>query len=230
MSISPWRPCAAAPAISCRSPGTTPACWPPSASRPSPCAAARANWRLPPTSSSSSSRANCAAWNRSTTPATACPRARSAATITTSWKCPAATSASCWATFPAKASPPRSSWLYQSLQRKVEEYEKLKEFSENIVESINVGILAADLDDRVESWNTQIEHLSGVPRDQALGRKLSDLFPAALTDQFDRVRGETGIHHIYKFVLEPAAANGGGNGNGHGHGHGSGNGPVLPSL
>ena len=47
--------------------------------------------------------------------------------------------------------------LYRSLQRKVEEYERLKEFSENIVESINVGILAADLDDRVESWNTQIE-------------------------------------------------------------------------
>ena len=52
--------------------------------------------------------------------------------------------------------------LYRSLQRKVEEYERLKEFSENIVESINVGILAADLDDRVESWNTQIEQLSGV--------------------------------------------------------------------
>ena len=44
--------------------------------------------------------------------------------------------------------------LYRSLQRKVEEYERLKEFSENIVESINVGILAADLEDRVESWNT----------------------------------------------------------------------------
>jgi signal transduction histidine kinase len=112
--------------------------------------------------------------------------------------------------------------LYRSLQRKVEEYERLKEFSENIVESINVGILAADLDDRVESWNTQIEHLSGVPRDQALGRKLSDLFPASLTDQFDRVRGETGIHHIYKFVLKPAAASGVANGNGNGHG--------IPSL
>jgi hypothetical protein len=114
--------------------------------------------------------------------------------------------------------------LYRSLQLKVEEYERLKEFSENIVESINVGILAADLDDRVESWNTQIEQLSGVPRDQALGRKLSDLFPAALTDQFDRVRGETGIHHIYKFVLKPAATNGAG------HGNGNGNGVALPRL
>jgi signal transduction histidine kinase len=111
--------------------------------------------------------------------------------------------------------------LYRSLQRKVEEYEKLKEFSENIVESINVGILAADLEDRVESWNSQIEQLSGVTRENALGRKLSELFPAELTGQFDRVRGETGIHHIYKFVLKPAvsAVAAGGNGNGNGSPH-----------
>ncbi|MBM3774777.1 MAG: histidine kinase, partial [Acidobacteria bacterium] len=54
--------------------------------------------------------------------------------------------------------------LYRSLQRKVEEYERLKEYSENIVESINVGILAVDLDDRVESWNSPIERLTGIPR------------------------------------------------------------------
>jgi len=41
--------------------------------------------------------------------------------------------------------------LMQSLQSKVVENERLKEFSENIVESINVGVLAVDLDDRVES-------------------------------------------------------------------------------
>jgi signal transduction histidine kinase len=107
--------------------------------------------------------------------------------------------------------------LYRSLQRKVEEYERLKEFSENIVESINVGILAADLDDRVESWNTQIERLSGIPRDHAVGRTLSELFPMELAGEFGRVRGQTGIHHIYKFVLRPAAAaEGNGSGNGHG--------------
>ncbi|MGB7723067.1 MAG: ATP-binding protein [Bryobacteraceae bacterium] len=105
--------------------------------------------------------------------------------------------------------------LYRSLQRKVEEYERLKEFSENIVESINVGILAADLDDRVESWNTQIERLSGISRDHAVGRTLTELFPMELAGEFGRVRGQTGIHHIYKFVLKPA---GGGNGSGNGHG------------
>jgi signal transduction histidine kinase len=110
--------------------------------------------------------------------------------------------------------------LYRSLQRKVEEYERLKEFSENIVESINVGILAADLDDRVESWNTQIERLSGIPRDHAVGRTLTELFPMELAAEFDRVRGQTGIHHIYKFVLKPAGVPSGPDGNGNGNGHG----------
>jgi two-component system NtrC family sensor kinase len=93
--------------------------------------------------------------------------------------------------------------LYRSLARKVEEYERLKEFSENIVESINVGILAADLDDRVESWNSQIERLTGIARQDAVGRKLAELFPADLCDTLEPARGETGIHNIYKFVLRP---------------------------
>ena len=122
--------------------------------------------------------------------------------------------------------------LYSSLERKVAEYERLKEFSENIVESINVGILAADLNDCVESWNTQIERLTGIPRDAALGRPLSQLFPAELCEAFAQVRGQTGVHNIYKFVLKsPAGTNGNGhsgtNGNG---GNGNGNGkPASPT-
>jgi two-component system, NtrC family, sensor kinase len=96
--------------------------------------------------------------------------------------------------------------LYRSLEHKVEEYERLKEYSENIVESINVGILAADLEDRVESWNSQIESLTGVLREDAVGRKLSDLFPAELMEQIDAARGDTGIRHIYKFALRQDAS------------------------
>jgi PAS domain S-box-containing protein len=91
-----------------------------------------------------------------------------------------------------------NSMLYQSLARKVEEYEKLKEFSENIVESINVGILAADLEDRVESWNSQIEKLTGISRERALGRKLSELLPLELCDKL-----ADGVENVYKFVLKP---------------------------
>jgi two-component system NtrC family sensor kinase len=96
--------------------------------------------------------------------------------------------------------------LYRSLALKMQEYERLKEYSENIVESINVGILAADLDDRVESWNSRMEQLTGVARDAAVGRGLSELLPADLVAQFGSARGENGIHHIYRFTLRPKAA------------------------
>ncbi len=54
--------------------------------------------------------------------------------------------------------------LYNSLEQKAVQIERLKDFSENIVESLNVGVLAVDLDGAVESWNTQLERLIGVPR------------------------------------------------------------------
>ncbi len=91
--------------------------------------------------------------------------------------------------------------LYRALERKVHEYERLKEFSENIVESISVGILAADLEDRVESWNTRMEELTSIRREDALGRKLEELFPPALMEHIERTRGESGIYHADKLVL-----------------------------
>jgi hypothetical protein len=91
--------------------------------------------------------------------------------------------------------------LYRSLAAKAEQYERLKEFSENIVESINVGILAADLQDRVESWNSQIERLTGIGRQQALGRRLGELFPAELASQFDIFRSSSDVHQLYRIRL-----------------------------
>jgi two-component system, NtrC family, sensor kinase len=91
--------------------------------------------------------------------------------------------------------------LYASLEQKVAEYERLKDFNENIVESINVGVLAVDLDDRIESWNSQMEVMYALPRWQALGRPLSEVFPAAFVEEFYRVRQSPGIHNLYKFRL-----------------------------
>jgi hypothetical protein len=94
-----------------------------------------------------------------------------------------------------------NSRLYSSLQQKVDEYERLKEFSENIVESINVGIVAAGLDDRVESWNAEIERLTGISRRDAVGQCLCDVFPPQLCQQFDDMRAAQGFHDVYKVPL-----------------------------
>ena len=95
--------------------------------------------------------------------------------------------------------------LYASLEQKASEYERLKDFNENIVESISVGVLAVDLEDRVESWNAQMEVMYALSRSQVLGQKLSAVFPAAFMEEFYRFRQNPGIHNLYKFRLHTPA-------------------------
>ena len=94
--------------------------------------------------------------------------------------------------------------LHASLDHKAREYERLKDYKENIVESLSVGIAAAGLDDRVESWNTQLELMFGIPRHEAVGRRIGELLPTALAGELDRVSEDAGIHNIYKFRLTPS--------------------------
>ena len=89
--------------------------------------------------------------------------------------------------------------LYDSLDRKVRQYERLKDYSENIVESLSVGITAADLDDRVESWNTPLELMFGISRSQAVGRRLSELLPSKLVAELNEIQEDTSLQNFYKF-------------------------------
>ena len=95
--------------------------------------------------------------------------------------------------------------LYASLQQKAAQYERLKDFNENIVESINVGVMALDMEDRIESWNAQMEVMYALPRWQALTQPLPTVFPAEFVEEFYRVRQSAGIHNLYKFRLKTPA-------------------------
>jgi PAS domain S-box-containing protein len=95
--------------------------------------------------------------------------------------------------------------LYSRLEDKISEFERLKEFNENIVESINVGILALDLDDRIESWNAQMEAMYALSRAEAIGQALRAVFPAEFVEALDGARNEPGVHHLYKFPLTTRA-------------------------
>jgi len=95
--------------------------------------------------------------------------------------------------------------LYASLQQKVAEYERLKDFNENIVESINVGVMALDMEDRIESWNAQMEVMYAVPRWQTLTQPLKTIFPAEFVEEFARMRQDAGIRNLYKFRLKTPA-------------------------
>jgi PAS domain S-box-containing protein len=91
--------------------------------------------------------------------------------------------------------------LYRRLEQKITEFERLKEFHENIVESIHIGIFAVDLEDKIESWNAQMEVMYAKSRAEALGQPLATIFPAEFMDRFDSVREEQGTHTFYKVRL-----------------------------
>src|ERR1700736_4767814 len=99
----------------------------------------------------------------------------------------------------------QNSRLYASLQQKVAEYERLKDFNENIVESINVGVMALDMEDRIESWNAQMEVMYALPRWQALTQPVRSIFPVEFVEEFYRVRQNAGINNLYKFRLQTPA-------------------------
>jgi PAS domain S-box-containing protein len=89
--------------------------------------------------------------------------------------------------------------LYRRLQQQITDFERLKDFNENIVESINIGVFAVDLNDRIESWNAQMEVMYALPRAEALQRPLAEVFPADFLEQFHNLRAEQGVSTIYKF-------------------------------
>jgi PAS domain S-box-containing protein len=76
--------------------------------------------------------------------------------------------------------------LYGQLRVKAEEIERLRQFSDSVVESLTDGLLVLDLDDRVLRWNRKLEVLFHCDRNRAIGRRLSALFPegfvAAIVD------------------------------------------------
>ncbi len=91
--------------------------------------------------------------------------------------------------------------LYRRLEQKIFDFERLRDFNENIVESINIGVFAVDLQDCIESWNAQMEVMYATPRADALRRPMREVFPAEFLQEFDRLRGENGVCTLYKFRL-----------------------------
>jgi PAS domain S-box-containing protein len=96
--------------------------------------------------------------------------------------------------------------LYEALEREALEYQTLKDFSEGIIESIDVGVLASNLEQKVESWNSAMEKIYGMPRSEAVGKRLAEIFPSELLQDLplpDEPRREKSL---YKFRLNNKAS------------------------
>ena len=91
--------------------------------------------------------------------------------------------------------------LYESLEYRAVEYQTLREFSENVIESINVGVLACDLEQRIEMWNSPMEAMYGLKRSEVEGKKLDEIFPPELLAEFPQASEPHRVVSLYKFRL-----------------------------
>ena len=72
--------------------------------------------------------------------------------------------------------------LYQQLKQQASEVERMRQFNENILESLDNGLAVVDAGDRVVRWNRSLEQLYDLRRTEAIGQRLDELFSPAFTD------------------------------------------------
>ena len=96
-----------------------------------------------------------------------------------------------------------NSLLYQEQEERASELKHLKELNESIVDSINVGLMAVDLEGRVTHSNSALEKILEIGRDVAMGKRVEELFAEDFADTIQQVLGKEGWHlqqlrNIYK--------------------------------
>jgi PAS domain S-box-containing protein len=81
--------------------------------------------------------------------------------------------------------------LYRQLRVKAEELDRMREFSENILESLNDGLAVVNRDDRVIRWNRRLEELYGLRHEEAVDRPISGIFDQAFSETLRAARRES---------------------------------------
>lgn len=96
--------------------------------------------------------------------------------------------------------------LYQNLRQKIKELSQLKEYHENIVESVNAGVLVIDPEGEIVSWNRKLSEIYGLSRKEVMGKKITEIFPKEFLSQISGFLGKNGwrsreITNLYKLRL-----------------------------
>ncbi len=92
--------------------------------------------------------------------------------------------------------------LLEERDRRADELAQLKDFNENIIESINVGVMTVNLQGRITNWNGALEALYGLPREQAIGKRIPEVFRPSIVDALKQYTDRTEVGEpvtVYKF-------------------------------
>ena len=78
--------------------------------------------------------------------------------------------------------------LYRQLHLKASELDRLHAFNENILESLDDGLLVIGPGDNVIRWNASLENLYGLKRSAVVGKTVDRLFDAHVVELLNAVR------------------------------------------
>jgi PAS domain S-box-containing protein len=81
--------------------------------------------------------------------------------------------------------------LYRQLHVKADELGRMREFNENILESLDDGLVVFDQDEQIVRWNRALETFYGVSREAAVGRALADMFDEPFVEALRAARRES---------------------------------------
>lgn len=87
-----------------------------------------------------------------------------------------------------------NSRLLLEQQQYTDELALLKEFNESIVESVNVGLLAVDETGKITRCNSTFEEMMGLPREQAVGKRVEEVFDEAFALTLENILGQSKWH------------------------------------
>jgi PAS domain S-box-containing protein len=81
--------------------------------------------------------------------------------------------------------------LYRQLHLKAVEIDRMRAFNENILESLDDGLLVVDLNDRVVRWNPAVAQLYGLSHADVDGKPLDEVFDAPFVEAIRAARRDT---------------------------------------
>jgi signal transduction histidine kinase len=80
--------------------------------------------------------------------------------------------------------------LYRQLHLKAEELGRMREFNENILESLDDGLAVFDGEEQIVRWNHALEMFYGISSADAVGRRLLDVFDAQFVEALRAARAD----------------------------------------
>jgi PAS domain S-box-containing protein len=97
--------------------------------------------------------------------------------------------------------------LYESMEMKAQELERMKTYTESIIESINVAVLALDRMGRITSCNRAFEEMYATSRQMISGLPIENLLPEDVIQSIQRAAGTNcwlleAPANIFKLYLE----------------------------